>query len=515
MVAVQGTPLELEIGSVFAGHRIEGLAGRGGMGVVFRATDLALDRPVALKLIAPAAASDPVFRTRFEHECRAAAAIDHPHAVEVFHAGEEKGVLYVTMRFVDGIDLGALLARESPLAPARAVGLVAQVAGALDEAHRRGLVHRDVKPTNVLIARRTQGEHAFLTDFGLTKRTEADDGLTKPGFAMGTADYMAPEQARGGDVDGRADIYALACLLFKTLTGTVPFDRGSDLEKMLAHLNDPPPSLQEARPDLPRGLEDVVRRAMAKERDERHSSAGEFAREALAALPRSDTPAEGAPAPAPGAMRVVVAEDSVLLRAGVVHLLEAAGFDVVGQAGDAEELLEQVRAERPDVAVTDIRMPPDHTDEGLRAARTIRSELPGTGVLVLSQYAEEAYAVDLLGESAEGVGYLLKDRVADPRGFADAVRQVGQGGSALDPEVVARMLNRRRAAGPLDALSERQRDVLSRMAEGHSNHAIAEELDLSERAVERDVGTIFSKLGLPTGNEGHRRVLAVLTYLRA
>jgi DNA-binding NarL/FixJ family response regulator len=512
MVDVHEQPLELEIGSVFAGHRIEGLAGRGGMGVVFRATDLVLDRPVALKLIVPGAASDPVFRTRFEHECRAAATIDHPHAVEVFHAGEEQGVLYVTMRFVDGIDLGALLAREPQLEPARALRLVAQVAGALDEAHRHGLVHRDVKPTNVLIAERAQGEHAFLTDFGLTKRT-ADDGLTKPGFAMGTADYMAPEQARGGDVDGRADIYALACLLFKTLTGTVPFDRGSDLEKMLAHLNDPPPSLREARPDLPPGLDDVVQRAMAKERDERQASAGAFAREALAALPDGATPPDGAAAP--GAMRVVVAEDSVLLRAGVVHLLEAAGFDVVGQAGNAEELLAQVRAERPDVAVTDIRMPPDHTDEGLRAARAIRSELPGIGVLVLSQYAEEAYAVDLLGESAEGVGYLLKDRVADPRGFADAVRQVGQGGSALDPEVVARMLNRRRAVGPLDALSERQRDVLSRMAEGHSNHAIAEELDMSERAVERDVGTIFSKLGLPTGNEGHRRVLAVLTYLRA
>jgi DNA-binding NarL/FixJ family response regulator len=154
-------------------------------------------------------------------------------------------------------------------------------------------------------------------------------------------------------------------------------------------------------------------------------------------------------------MRVVVAEDSVLLRAGVVHLLEAAGFDVVAQAGDAEELMSAVRTHRPDVAVTDIRMPPTHSDEGLRAARTIRAELPGTGVLVLSQYAEEAYAVDLLGESAEGVGYLLKDRVADPRGFADSVRTVGQGGSALDPEVVEQMLSRPRESSPLDALSAR------------------------------------------------------------
>src|SRR5918995_2405135 len=200
---IRRVPLELTVGDTFAGYRIDALAGRGGMGVVFRATDLALDRPVALKLIAPDAALDPVFRARFEHECRAAAAIDHPHAVEVFHAGEEDGVLYVTMRYVDGTDLGALLARESALEPARAVDLIAQVAGALDEAHSRGLVHRDVKPTNVLIARRNGGEHAFLTDFGLTKRPEGDAGLTRPGFAMGTADYMAPEQARGADVDAR------------------------------------------------------------------------------------------------------------------------------------------------------------------------------------------------------------------------------------------------------------------------------------------------------------------------
>ena len=226
-------PRQLKVGDTFAGYRIDALAGRGGMGVVFRATDLALERQVALKLIAPDAALDPVFRARFEHECRAAAAIDHPHAVEVFHAGEEDGVLYVTMRYVEGTDLGALLARESALDPDRAVGLVAQVAGALDDAHRRGLVHRDVKPTNVLIALRNGDEHAFLTDFGLTKRPESDSGLTKPGFAMGTADYMAPEQARGADIDGRADVYALGCVLYKSLTGVVPFDRGSDLEKMM------------------------------------------------------------------------------------------------------------------------------------------------------------------------------------------------------------------------------------------------------------------------------------------
>ena len=214
-------------------------------------------------------------------------------------------------------------------------------------------------------------------------------------------------------------------------------------------------------------------------------------------------------------IRVVLADDSVLLREGLARLLEDSGFEVAGQSGDAEDLLRKVGAHKPDVAVVDVRMPPSHTDEGLRAAHQIRADHPGVGVLVLSQYVEEAYALELLSESTERTGYLLKDRVADPRGFADSVRQVGQGGSALDPEVVAQMLSRPRDSSPLDGLSPRQRDVLAAMAEGHSNSTIAGELGLSERAVERDIGAIFAKLGLPAGNEGHRRVLAVLTFLRA
>jgi DNA-binding NarL/FixJ family response regulator len=215
------------------------------------------------------------------------------------------------------------------------------------------------------------------------------------------------------------------------------------------------------------------------------------------------------------ALRVVVAEDSFLLRAGVVRVLEATGFCVVGEASDADELLEQVRAHRPDVVVTDIRMPPTHTDEGLQAAATIRAELPGTGVLVLSQYARQSYAIRLLGEDAAGVGYLLKHRVMEPRGFTEAVRQVARGGSALDPEVVAHMLERRRAGGPLDTLSERELGVLARMAEGQDNRTIAAGLELSEHTLQRVLTRIFEKLGLGVDAEGHRRVLAVLEYLRA
>jgi DNA-binding NarL/FixJ family response regulator len=213
-------------------------------------------------------------------------------------------------------------------------------------------------------------------------------------------------------------------------------------------------------------------------------------------------------------LRVVVAEDSFLLRAGVVRVLEATGFEVAGEAADAPELLERVREQRPDVVVTDIRMPPTQTDEGLRAAAQIRAELPGTGVLVLSQFANQRYAVQLLGGSAAGLGYLLKDRVMEPRAFADAVREVARGGSALDPEVVERMLDGRRPGGPVDTLTERERAVLAAMAEGRSNRAIAAGLSVSEHTLERDLTRIFEKLALPVDGESHRRVLAVLTYLR-
>ncbi len=212
-------------------------------------------------------------------------------------------------------------------------------------------------------------------------------------------------------------------------------------------------------------------------------------------------------------MRVIVAEDSLLLREGMVRLLEEAKFEVVGKAGDAEELLRKARAHKPDIAIIDIRMPPTHTDEGLRAARVIREEMPDTGVLVLSQYVEEAYALELLGDDAAGVGYLLKDRVSDLERFADAIRRVAEGGSALDPEVVSEMLGRKRTDDPLNVLTAREREVLGLMAEGRSNQAIAEILVISERAVERHVTSIFAKLNLAPAAEDHRRVRAVLVFL--
>jgi len=213
-------------------------------------------------------------------------------------------------------------------------------------------------------------------------------------------------------------------------------------------------------------------------------------------------------------MRIVLADDSVLLREGIARLLEDSGFEVVGQAGNADELMLKVRSYHPDVAIVDIRMPPTHTDEGLRAAQEIREQHPGTGVLVLSQYVESGYALELLQGNAEGVGYLLKDRVSDVKEFAAAVKRVGDGGSALDPEVVSRLVGRRRGDDPLSQLTPREREVLELMAEGRSNQAIAEKLVVTLRAVEKHVTSIFGKLHLPAAEGDHRRVLAVLAYLR-
>jgi DNA-binding NarL/FixJ family response regulator len=214
-------------------------------------------------------------------------------------------------------------------------------------------------------------------------------------------------------------------------------------------------------------------------------------------------------------MRVIVADDSVLLREGVTRLLENAGHEVVGQAADRDELMRKARAHKPDVAIIDIRMPPTHTNEGLQAAREIREEMPDTGVVVLSAYIEETYALELLGEDAAGVGYLLKDRVWDGDRFAEAVRRVAEGGSALDPEVVSHMLGRRRIKEPLEELTPREYDVLTLMAEGRSNQAIAEKLVISGRAVEKHVTSIFIKLKLAPAAEDHRRVLAVLAFLQS
>jgi streptogramin lyase len=338
---------ELQAGDVFAGHRIVGVAGRGGMGVVYRADQLDLERPVALKLIAPPLARDEDFRERFVRESRAAAAIDHPNVIPVYSAGDEDGRLYLAMRFVEGEDLRSLVRRTGPMAPGPAAKVIAQIGGALDAAHARGLVHRDIKPANVLL----DGDHAYLTDFGLTKRLSGETTMTGSGRWVGTLGYIAPEQIRGAPVDARADVYALGCLLFYVLTGVAPYRRDSDEATLYAHLHDEAPDAQALSPGVPGALADVVRRALAKDPDERFLSAGDLGRAALAAagdgpappperlvargaaapggaaddetaVPRSVTPTEVAPAPGrlPARLRPFVAPVLSLVAGAAVVL---------------------------------------------------------------------------------------------------------------------------------------------------------------------------------------------------
>jgi streptogramin lyase len=271
---------ELGPGTVFAGHRIEAVAGRGGMGVVYQATQLALDRTIALKVIAAGLLDDQAVRNRFVRESKVAASIDHPNVIPIYYAGEEHGIAYIAMRYVPGDDVRSLVRRVGPLPHERAAHIIAQIGSALDAAHSAGLVHRDIKPANVLLA---ADDHVYLTDFGLTKHALSVAGTTKPGHWVGTLDYVAPEQIRGERIDARADVYASGCLLFYMLTGSVPFAREGDEARLWAHLSEPPPKPSELVDGLPNAFDDVIERALAKHPDERYQSAGDLGRAAMAA----------------------------------------------------------------------------------------------------------------------------------------------------------------------------------------------------------------------------------------
>jgi hypothetical protein len=298
-------------GSVVAGYRLEAQVGAGGMAVVFRARDERLGRPVALKILAPGLASDPAFRRRFIAESRAAAAVDDPHIIPIYEAGEAEGALFIAMRFVQGGDLRHVLAREGALPSARAAEFLSPVASALDAAHAAGLVHRDVKPANILVDERLgRPDHVYLSDFGVSKGAAASVSLTGAGQFLGTPDYSAPEQIQGRPVDGRTDQYALACVAYQLLTGEAPFERDQGMAILLAHLSEPPPSLVARRPDLPVAADMVLTRALAKAPEKRFGSCADFAGALRAALglapydPRGTTPV---PAAAPDHPRTVIA----------------------------------------------------------------------------------------------------------------------------------------------------------------------------------------------------------------
>ncbi|MBM9623130.1 serine/threonine-protein kinase [Streptomyces zhihengii] len=304
-----GRPSEL-VGKQVADYLVEREIGRGGMAVVYRARDLRLDRTVALKLLAPELARNDTFRKRFTHESRVAASIDHPHIVPVFEAGETEGLLYIAMRYVAGQDLRVLLDRRGPLPFATACRIAAQVASALDAAHAHDLVHRDVKPGNILVAEGTDSdhpEHVYLTDFGLTKKSLSLTGFTTVGQFVGTLDYVAPEQISGRPVDGRCDVYSMGCVVFETLTGGPPFRRDDDMALLWAHQYDPAPALTSQRSDLPAAVDTVMERALAKSPESRFDSCGRFVAALRAAgsgrpVVRTATRVDGGPAPegAPG-----------------------------------------------------------------------------------------------------------------------------------------------------------------------------------------------------------------------
>ena len=274
------TDPESRIGTELAGFRIESVIGRGGMGVVYGAEQLRYGRKVALKVLAPELSHDRQFRERFEQEWRTAARIEHPSIVPIYEAGEAEDGLYIAMRYIDGTDLRALLGRTGRLPVGRALDILAQVAEALDTVHTHGLVHRDVKPANILVASGEGYEHAYLGDFGVAKQVRTESGLTQTGAFIGTVDYAAPEQLEGKAVDARADIYALGCVLYQCLTGLRPFEKGSDAATISAHLFEPPPSAHAKRPDLPAELDDVIARALAKPPTDRYPSCRELVRAA-------------------------------------------------------------------------------------------------------------------------------------------------------------------------------------------------------------------------------------------
>src|SRR4051812_32097548 len=269
-----GRPLQV------AGYRIESVAGRGGMGVVYRAQHMHLGRTVALKLLNPELAASEEFRERFIREARAAAELEHPNIVPVYDAGEVEGRLYLAMKFIEGTDLAQLLEQEGRLGPERVMPLMEQLASALDAAHKNGLIHRDVKPANALL----EGDRLYLTDFGLTRRVDSTRPLTATGRAVGTAAYLAPEQIRGEPLDRRVDVYALGCVIYQCLAGEPPYLRDTDMLIMWAHVGAEPPSLSTERPDLPSTVDRVVQKALAKSRDDRYDTCGQFVSEMKRAL---------------------------------------------------------------------------------------------------------------------------------------------------------------------------------------------------------------------------------------
>ena len=378
------------IGTEIAGFRIESLIGRGGMGEVYLAAQSFPERKVALKLLPHDLVSDPEFRERFVRESNAAASLEHPNIVPVYGAGEADGELYIVMRFVDGEDLRSLLAREGQLHPERAVTICAQVAEALEDAHEHGLIHRDVKPGNILVS---TDDRTYLTDFGLTRRSEGETALTKTGQMMGTVDYVAPEQIRGDELDGRSDVYSLGCVLFECLTGRPPFVRESEVATMYAHLEEAPPLPSQHAAGIPPPLDEVVTTAMAKRPDQRYASAHHLSTAMRIAKP-------GAPPPSGrrGLVAAIVLVVVAVAAIGVAIALSRSGDDDGGPASPTMETAPTFEAGLlavdPETGAEVARYPGSFGGMAFRSGQTGNSLVSGNGALWTTDAAIHGVRVD-------------------------------------------------------------------------------------------------------------------------
>jgi serine/threonine-protein kinase len=379
---------ELAPGHRLAGYEIQREIGRGGMGVVYRARHLHLGRTAALKVLTPELALNDSFRERFVRESRIAASLDHPGIVSVYDAGDAGDRLYIAMRFVAGVDLGDLL-EPGPLQPGRAFEILGQVASALDAAHEAGLVHRDVKPANVLVA----GQRAFLTDFGLVKEMNSVRSLTAAGRMVGTLDYVAPEQIRGEHVDGRADVYALGCVLFHALAGSAPYAKLSEAEVMYAHLQATPPRVEDLSLDLPPALGDVIAKALEKDPAERFQTCAELLDAARAAAGFGPVP--GATRPAATESLLVVSDDPAL-RSLVAGALAGTRLDVVS-APDREMALSRAASDTPSAVLVMRR------GDGPELCRDVRSRAPKARLLVALPRSASAQRGAALAAGADEV----------------------------------------------------------------------------------------------------------------
>ncbi|MCW2518011.1 MAG: Serine/threonine-protein kinase pknK [Mycobacterium sp.] len=505
--------------------------GRGGFGAVYRCDQRSLERTVAVKVLTTDLDADHL--ERFLREQRAMGRLsEHPNIVTVLAVGAmQSGRPYLVLPYYRRNSLNERIRRAGPLSWQESLHVGIKMAGALETAHRLGILHRDVKPANVLL---TDYDEPQLADFGIARFRGGYETAT--GVVTGSPAFTAPEVLDGQAPSQASDVYSLGATLFCALTGHVAVERRNDeglLAQFLRVTSESAPTVPGEH--IPDDVRAAIEHAMSGAPGDRPTSAAELGVELIRAqhrhgltvdqMPvpsadRGERADEQSPAPAPRVepvarpVRVILAEDDVLLREGLASLLDRSGFDVVGQAGDGAELLTMVRGMHPELVVTDIRMPPTHTTEGLDAARVIRDELPDTGILVLSAHVEVEHAMELLA-SGRSVGYLLKSRITDVADFIDILQRIARGASVVDPALVAELVSARRRDDPLALLSERERQVLALMAEGKSNAGIAQRIWITEGTVEKHVRHILSKLNLPETGDDHRRVRAVITFLEA